>query len=712
MILNQRRSNWILAGGFLLAALVTSAIAFTLWTSYEAAEREWRDRLSTFATMISGHARQSIGAADLVLRGITDNVREFQVADQDHLRETFSTRKTFEMMRESVRGVPQITIATIVALNGDIINVSESYPPPRVNLADRDYFQAHLRDKSMELFVSAPVQNRGDGAWTFFLARKIRGPDGEMAGLVITGLKSDYFSEFYKSIGVGVSRLSMHRMDGVLIARYPVLPEYYGKSYLSPKILHVLDGVADNVTTQTETRIDAASDPTKRLVSARKIPDYPLIVTVAATRGKYLAQWKHSAWQIALAGLALSLALLGVTIGVARLVQQLEAARSQAMDAVATKARFVATVSHEIRTPLNAVIGGAAHLLETDLSAGSRSIASLVSVSAQHLLLLINDILDFSRLEASTQRIVEAPFELRKALDGVLAITKALPEATRLDVRLDIAANTPPALQGDCSRMTQILLNLLSNAVKYTPKGSVTLRAEYADGLLRLSVADTGLGLCKADQARLFEPFERGAAASTDIAGTGLGLAITKRLANALGGEIRFESLAGKGSTFTVALPMNVAIALDAAQGASISDASTPAASPLTILLAEDMAANRRLVATQLRKLGHLVEEVANGRQALEAVTERRFDVVLMDAQMPVMSGVEATQRIRALPRPNGATPIIAITGFVEGETHAELRAAGANNILIKPVNSAQLALALSNIPAAEAQRTLDAAAT
>ncbi|MFN3890848.1 MAG: ATP-binding protein [Beijerinckiaceae bacterium] len=676
--------------GLVITLLAGAGVVYTIWSSARSIEAEWSSRLSAVATMMSAHARQSIGAADLVLRSITDNFQELAVTDQDALREKFGTQEAFDMLKTATRSVPQIDVATIVALNGDVINFTRSFPPPRINLADRDYFQAHLRDPSLEVYLSIPVQNRGDGGWTFYLARKIRAKNGEMVGLVLTGLFSDFFANFYQSISIGPGQaMSIYRSDGALLARYPVVRSSLGKSFAeSATFLEALHGQDDGVAITNTARTTDAENNETRMIAAKRDADYPLVVATNTSQSIYMAQWRKNAWLLGVAGGLLCVVLVTATIVVLRLVRELDLARTQALSAAAAKSRFASTVSHELRTPLAAIISGSTQLLDHDLKVEPLKLALVVSRSAQHLLLLINDILQFSRFDAGKETITPEAFAVRDLANHVIDITRALPHAERLGIRSVVAGHVPHSVLTDKGRLTQVLLNLLGNAVKYTASGEVTLEVDYSDGTLLLSVRDTGPGIAPADQGRIFEPFERVGRASYDAPGTGLGLSICRRIVDLLEGKLELVSEPGKGSTFLVAIPAPV---IDDRASDRAAEPEMAVSRNLRVLLAEDAAALRRLMSLQLRKEGYEVTAVANGREALEYVQKSVPDFVLMDIQMPEMDGLEAARRIRALPGAAASVPIIAITAVVNELVVADTHDAGINVAISKPLNLGEL---------------------
>ncbi len=385
--------------------------------------------------------------------------------------------------------------------------------------------------------------------------------------------------------------------------------------------------------------------------------------------------------------------------------QELRSAMEEARAGSRAKEEFLATMSHEIRTPMNGVIGFAEMLLETPLTAEQRRYASQVRDAGRSLLTVINDVLDLSKLEAGRLDLVSVPFRLDDLADRCVAIVRLAAEQKGLELQTSISATARGFVMGDPDRLRQILLNLLSNAVKFTDRGSVrlTVKAIEDDGsktggkpgggrICTFTVTDTGIGIAPERQRDLFQRFtqlERGRG------GTGLGLAICRRLVELMGGEIGMESQPGGGSTFWFSLPLlpagSAAVQRDGAPLAG----SEPGSTGARILLAEDLAMNRDLAVTMLTKAGHHVDAVEDGAAAVAAVQEQAYDLVLMDVQMPVMDGLEATRRIRGLPGPVGRIPILALSaGVLQVEVERCLQA-GMNAHLAKPLEKTKLLAAI-----------------
>jgi signal transduction histidine kinase/ligand-binding sensor domain-containing protein/CheY-like chemotaxis protein len=378
--------------------------------------------------------------------------------------------------------------------------------------------------------------------------------------------------------------------------------------------------------------------------------------------------------------------------------QRIERLLARAQEASRLKGEFLANMSHEIRTPMNGILGMSALGLDASTPEEQRECFEVVQASAQSLLSLLNDILDFSKIEAGRMELDPAPFSLQTCLQAAVNTMRAAADKRALSVAWRVAPEVPPRLVGDESRLRQVVLNLIGNAIKFTDSGSVTLEATLRpdDGplaLVEFSVRDTGLGISPDKQQFIFEAFCQGdGSTARKYGGTGLGLTISARIVKLMGGKIWVESRLAAGSTFFFTAYLGRSAPVEPAVKAPPSTAALPETAPLDILLAEDNAVNQKLAVRLLEKRGHRVTVADDGSRALALYDAGRFDLILMDIQMPGMDGFEATAAIRDRERSNGRrTPIIAMTAHAGGEYSQKCLAAGMNGHVTKPVEPARL---------------------
>ena len=384
----------------------------------------------------------------------------------------------------------------------------------------------------------------------------------------------------------------------------------------------------------------------------------------------------------------------------------LKAARDAAEEASREKSHFLANMSHEIRTPMNGILGMTELALEATTDSERHEYLETVRHSTESLLRIVNDILDFSKIEAGKLMVESVAFDLHELVADTVRLLAVPARKKNLNLYHVIPDDVPERVRGDSTRLRQILLNLVGNAVKFSDQGEVVVQLQLSSmddqdrALVGFTVSDTGVGIPAHKIGTVFEAFSQADAATTRrFGGSGLGLTITQRLVALLGGDITVDSEVGRGSTFRFWIPLAaVADSVDVAGTAvesSNNEPSEQALSPLQVLLVEDHPVNQILATRILEKWGHRVTLATNGREAVDRIASGdRFDMVLMDMQMPVMDGLQATAEVRQIEADNGwpRQPIVAMTANAMQGDRERCLEAGMDDYLSKPVRQADLA--------------------
>ena len=703
-------------GAVAIVLLLASADVFVVFKLRESALRGAGNNLGTVSLTLSEQCERTFQSLDLVLNSVAEVLTAEGVDDPDVFSRKMANRSAYVMLRDKLTGLPFIDALSMVGADGKIINFSRFWPTPDINVADRDYFQALSAKSDLTSFISAPVQNRGTGTWTLYLARRVQAKDGRFIGLVLGAVELRYFEDLYRAVSLGPgSAITLFRDDGTMLARYP------DRNVIGQRIDNggwraVQEGVAGVL------RGPGVSDQQMRVKVARHLAGYPLVVLATKTEDMILRDWRKMVWLVSLitGGCALSVFAAVVTLG--QWLRQQEAlareraerseveqgrayaeanlarAREKAAeDANQAKSGFLAMMSHEIRTPMNAVLGLASALLDGSLSPQHRRIVESIHESGEGLLRLLNDILDFSKLDAGRMTFESIAFSPIAVTESVVGVFEPRAAAKGLTIRTDIAADIPPGLDGDPGRVRQVLMNLVSNATKFTQRGGVCigLRCVTRDELaatVEWSIRDSGLGIDAERLPGLFREFvQMDDSIARRFGGSGLGLAICKRLLDQMGGQISVSSTPGEGSEFRVRLTFPVcAVAppppLPADVVTAFEAAVTALGRPMRVLLVEDNPTNQFVGLELLRDFNLRIDLASDGIEALAAVSRVSYDAIFMDMRMPEMDGLTATRLIRARGGPHGAVPIIALTANAFADDMKSCQDAGMNAFLTKPI--------------------------
>lgn len=387
--------------------------------------------------------------------------------------------------------------------------------------------------------------------------------------------------------------------------------------------------------------------------------------------------------------------------------KELETARNEAQAASTLKSRFVANMSHEIRTPLNGIIGFTNILLENVKDDVDSEYLNLIKTSADSLLELVNNALDFSKIEAGKLEINKEVFNLKNILESVYRFFNAQANFKNVEVVLSINDAIPNRLIGDPLRLQQILVNLLGNSLKFTSsRGGILIMVRIAESShskikIEFSISDSGIGMDQSSVESIFLPFHQADLTTTrKFGGTGLGLSITLQFIKHMQGDIKVLTKKGIGSTFIVTIPYDIpAEASITNNNKDVALDVNEKSSSLTILVAEDHPVNQKLIQTILSKKGHIVKVVSDGQQALEAVRNYQFDIILMDCQMPVMDGYESTRKIREWQAGSiKSIPILAVSANAMKGDLEKCQQAGMDGLVSKPISTTELFNAIESL--------------
>ena len=385
------------------------------------------------------------------------------------------------------------------------------------------------------------------------------------------------------------------------------------------------------------------------------------------------------------------------------LIEELESARDKANAASEAKSNFLGVISHELRTPMNGVLGAAQLMSATRLEATQREYLSIIRNSGDNLLSLLNDILDMTKIEAGKMTFEIVDVNVQDLHRRVTGPFEAQAESKGLTFVSEFHGEVPAVVRGDPLRVCQVLHNLLSNAVKFTDKGEVRydiVAERIGETRVRFDfrVTDSGSGIAPEDLERLFQPFTQVDASSTRrFGGTGLGLTIARRMANIMGGDITVRSTLGQGSVFTLSLETEV-VEWAPVQAAEVIHAEVEGGESLNVLVVEDHPVNRMILEAWMGSAGHGITAAENGQIAVDAAATQRFDLIIMDVNMPVMDGLTATRLIRDSEGPNRETPLIVLSASARTEDHQAGMDAGADAYLNKPIDFAALAVLMGQV--------------
>lgn len=734
------------ATGLLAAVAILAGAGLTAMHLRTSALATAKANLAALDTLLAEQSDRALQSVELVVNGVAGDLRDGQLQSAEEFDRRATAPEVFGMLVARISGIPQLDAVTIIARDGRLLNFSRYQPVPPVNVADRDYFKVLSTDSSRLTFIGLPVENRGNGSPTVYLARRISSAEGQFLGLVLGAMNLQYFDRLYADLRMPKdTRIALWRDDGALLLRHPSLPA-------GTQGMDLPAGMRPGERQVEELRNPV--DGRHHLVAATRLQTQPVVVSISRTTQAVLARWRIDAGILIVSAMLIAVTLLLIATFVAgrfrlysRMAEAMAAretaeqgrrsAEEQLRQAQKLEAlgQLAGGVAHDFNNVLQAIAGGA-NLIRR--RAGDpqavEKLAAMMGEAAERGAAVTRRLLAFARKD-----------ELRSESVAVEALLADLVEILRhtLGPGLRIVVEVEPRLPvlcADRSQLEAVLINLATNARDAMPRGG-TLRfaasrapegeaaplpplsgvpqdgggqapdqETAAASYLRLTVSDTGNGMDPATLSRATEPFFT---TKPQGQGTGLGLSMAKGFAEQSGGALVIASTPGQGTTVTLWLPLPVRedAAADLPRAAPAARAGTVPAGETSdsqaggrrsVLLVEDEAALRELLSDALAECGFHVSAAGSGAEALASPALPRAELLVTDLAMPGMNGLELARRAR-LRRPG--LGVLLVTGFA-GEAAeddlAEARAGGPFAILRKPVTVEQIAAAIAGLLAAQ----------
>ena len=659
----------VVVGTIVFGLVITGTIVVILEIRSREIDDARRD-LATLNTILAEGTSRTLQSVDLVLRSITEEIAAEGIGTLEDLRRRKSGRATYEALRAKSAGLPQLNALSLVGSDGQLVSFSRSFPVPVIDLSDRDHFAALHDTDAAEPYVSKPLQNRGTGEWSVYVARRVRAPGGALVGIIYAAIELRYFERLYQSLALGQnSAISIWHQDGTLLVRYPSF-DHVGKRFDTPAFKGLTPASLPVVYLNP-----AGIDGRERLVARRVVPDFPVASVVSRTVPDVLEEWRQQATVIALAGSLVAAAVLAVMVALARqfaayeavalAVRERQAAlqgraeveaqlrQSQKLEAMG---QLTSGVAHDFNNLLTVVIGNLDLLgrrFPGELSSLRRHV-DRARAGAERAAGLTQRLLAFSRRQALEPSVLDVN-ELVRGMADLLRQTLGENILLTLQTEQDV-----PRVFADPNQLEAALLNLVVNARDAMPGGgtvSIETRRESgpqaeAEGetaletggtdapsdRVRLTVSDTGLGMTPDVVRRAVEPFFTTKGPGL---GTGLGLAQVYGFAKQSAGDVHIESEPGAGTRISILLPMTRSMAPSPpAPGSADARRSRPDDGDAErVLVVDDNDDVRRYSVEVLRQAGYVVTEAADGAAALRMIEAEPVDALFSDIGLPGIDG-------------------------------------------------------------------------
>ncbi len=723
--LSNRPKRWIVAGAALSILLIVAiaTLAAVRLRYHEISQGE--QNLRTLDVLLGEETERAVQSADLILRSFQEKMVSDGVVTPEDLRSTQAKRENYEAMRSRLAGVPQVAAITVLGIDGKIIVSSRFFPPRNFELFTRDYFQGTLNGGPDALFVSEPVQNLADGAWTAYLGRRINGPSGQAIGVITAAIHLAYFEDLYRTLDVGNGgAVSLWRKDGMLLARYPQLRQGVGRQFAIKSFSGIIS--ADHSVTYTTSH---AIDGFDRIVASIAARQFPLVINVTATLDDILQDWRRTVGIIAAGCLFCLLAIVLVSWLLLRQIQALQALNlAQAERGAAVAARDLAEdqlrqaqkldsigqltggVAHDFNNLLTAVLGNLELLQKNGSDQGPRfqRWTQNAMEAAQRGAVLTQRLLAFSRRQPLSPAATDIGHLLRSMSD---LLERTLGENVRMELQLDSDLRCADV---DANQLDNAILNIAINARDAMDgRGTLKIAARNvapgedlrhrvddlaSGGFILIEISDTGCGIPAAVLEQVFEPFFTTKPVGQ---GTGLGLSQVYGFVKQTGGHIEIDSTTGMGTRVGIYLPCaNGAGAVDAPNADPPAAAVQPG---LRVLVVEDDAVVLAYSLELMQDLGFETTAAANAEEALAAMSRgRRFDLLFTDVGLPGLNGYELAGRAKDI-QPD--LPVLFASGYANDVLMQQGRLEKGVQLLPKPFTRAQLQAKLSEVLTGAASR-------